>query len=71
MKVFVWDNLSRVSDNYHSDGGLVVFAETLERARELATERGVTFKEGEEVDDVRVVDGGSEVVYVMPNSGCC
>lgn len=71
MKVFVWQSLSCVSDNYHSDGGLVVFAETEDRAYQLATEQGVRFYENESPDDVRVVEGGIEAVYVMPNAGCC
>jgi len=72
MKVFVWNRLSNVSDNYHSGGGLVVFADNEERACQLATEHGVVFSEGETVaDDVRVVDGGFEAVYIMPDAGCC
>ena len=36
MKVFVWERADHVTDNWHTEGGLVVFAETEERARELA-----------------------------------
>ncbi len=34
MKVFVWADVSRCSYSYHSGGGVVVFAETEQRARE-------------------------------------
>lgn len=70
MKVFVWSNVSQLTNNYHSGGGLVVFAENLDRAMKLAVEQGVTF-DGETLDDVRDVDGGVEAVYVMPDAGCC
>jgi hypothetical protein len=72
MKVFVWEDISNLTDNYHSDGGLIVFAETAERAIELAIEHGVSFHESElTANDVRIVEGGEEKVYIMPNAGCC
>lgn len=71
MKVFVWNSVSNLTDNYHSGGGLIVFADTEERARELAVAEGVTFSDDELPDDVRIVDGGLEKVYVMPDAGCC
>lgn len=72
MKVFVWENISELTDSYHSGGGLIVFAETLERAIELAIADGVTFDESElTADDVRIVEGGEEKVYIMADAGCC
>lgn len=35
MKLFIWEDLKKMSDSYHSDGGVVVIAESLERAHEL------------------------------------
>lgn len=71
MKVFVWNYISELTQNYHSGGGLIVFAENEERAKELAVAEGVTFNQEDKPDDVRIVDGGSEKVYVMPDAGCC
>lgn len=71
MKVFVWNYISNLTDNYHSGGGLIVFAEDEERARELAIAEGVKFTDTDVPDDVRIVDGGEEKVYVMPDAGCC
>ena len=72
MKVFVWEYVETCSHSYHSDGGVVVFAETEERARELANQQdGCAIKENEMPNDVRDVDGGIEAVYIMPNAGCC
>jgi len=36
MKLFVWLRIHHASDNYHPEGGLVVCAESLARAHEIA-----------------------------------
>lgn len=72
MKVFVWERISTATDRYHSEGGLVVFAETEGRARELANARIGCYLQPEEApDDVRDVTGGEESVYIMQDAGCC
>lgn len=71
MNVFVWKRIKNCSDNYHSEGGVVVFAETLNRAKALAAAEGCTFADGEEPDEVRAVAGGEEKVFIMPDAGCC
>ena len=72
MKVFVWECVDQCSGSYHSDGGVVVFAESEQRARELANAKeGCAIKPEEAPDDVRDVADGGERVYIMPNAGCC
>ena len=73
MKVFVWERIKRASSNYHSEGGVVVFAETEERARELANESGweCTIAADELPDEVREVVGGEEKMFIMIDAGCC
>ncbi len=74
MKVFVWERVQHASGNYHSEGGVVVFAETEERARELANtqvEWSTKIAANEPPDEVREVVGGEEKVFVMPDAGCC
>ena len=72
MKVFVWERIKQVSDNYHAAGGLVVFAETEARARELANStEGCNLMPDELPDDIRDVTGGDERVFIMPDAGCC
>ena len=54
VKIFVWKSINKVSDNYHEDGGLVVFAKDEARAREIANATdGVALKPTEAPDDVR------------------
>lgn len=70
MKVFIWSDVDNFSDNYHSEGSVVVFAETEERARDLANSiPGCNIKANELPDDVRETEG-SEAVHIMPNAGC-
>lgn len=38
MNLYLWYSVSDLTDSYHSSGGLVVVAPTLERARELIAE---------------------------------
>lgn len=71
MKVFVWERVEHCTDNYHSEGGVVVFAETESRARELTYLKGCKIESNELPDDIREVQGGSEAVYIMPDAGCC
>ena len=71
MKVFVWSYIAELTSNYHSGGGLIVFAEDEARARQLAEAEGVTFGKSDTPDEVRQVDGGEEKVYVMQDAGCC
>jgi 3-hydroxyisobutyrate dehydrogenase-like beta-hydroxyacid dehydrogenase len=72
MKVFVWSYVHELTNSYHSGGGLVVFAKDLERAQELAKAEGVKFTVGDSVPDhVREVKGKEEMVFLMPDAGCC
>ena len=70
MKVFVWERIDHASDSYHEEGGVVVFAETLERAVELAATKGSEIQETEAPDTIRESEG-EEAVYIMPDAGCC
>ena len=72
MKVFVWADVGQCSYRYHSGGGVVVFAETEQRAREIANATpGCAIQESETPEEVRDVAGGGERVFIMPDAGCC
>ena len=74
MNMYVWEDIQELTDNYHSDGGLVVLASSEARARELAIERGVKFGQND-VPDVYPLCACSateeERVYLFPDAGCC
>lgn len=72
MKLFVWTDVVWVSNNYHNDGGIIVIAETLDRAREMLPtfEDGVCEAKTKEPDLIRECEG-PEYIEVHPNAGCC
>ena len=37
MKVFIWERLEQATGNYHSEGGVMVVAESVERAKEMVS----------------------------------
>lgn len=72
MKVFVWHAIEKCSDRYHTQGGVVVFAESEARAREIANAvSGCAIEEREAPDEVRDCADGDERVFIMPDAGCC
>lgn len=77
MKIFIWERVYKLTDNYHPEGGLVVIAETLEQARVLAQSKGVTFTDvGDDWDrDSNVIKfeivANESQVFIFPDAGCC
>lgn len=72
MKVFVWKRIKKATYHHHPEGGVVVFADSLARAIELAEIAGAFFEVSEQQpDEVRECDGYKESVYIMPDAGCC
>lgn len=72
MNVYVWEEIQEATDNYHSEGGVVVFADTLVEARSLAEAMGVRFHPDEfQPDEVRSCGGEEKKVFLFPNAGCC
>ena len=71
VKVFVWAKIEECTSNYHSEGGVVVFAKDEARARKLAKKHGCQIKDTEKPNAIRKVVGDKEDIYIMPNAGCC
>jgi hypothetical protein len=73
MRVYIWERIQELTDNYHSDGGLVVVAANLQRAIELAEAEGVTFSDKETIPTINysVVADVEEKVFIFPDAGCC
>lgn len=86
MKLFRWQRVDEATDNYHTNGGVVVIAENEERAREMAaahsahlrirsgpTSVGWSNKPLDREDPEEVVEIGDapERVWVFPDAGCC
>lgn len=74
MKVFVWEYVDSVSNNYHSEGGLLVVAKDEDRARELIENHPhacVTDDEWRDVIIINAEEGEQERIIAFPDAGCC
>lgn len=79
MKAFLWCEVDRVSTSYHENGSVLIEAETIERAREIAFMQNYSGDILEEKispidrDPDAVFESRStkEKVWVFPDAGCC
>lgn len=74
MKVFVFEYIDKVSEEYHEGGGLLIVAKTEERAKELINAEeyvNVTAKEWTEVVVIDAMPDAEERLIVFPDAGCC
>lgn len=87
MFVFIWKKIEECSNSYHKDGGVVIIAPTIERARELAfyEDSEYDFEKKESIRfvkpmrgidkepdfTIKVSDDIKEQIIVFPDSGCC
>ena len=69
MLIHIWKRLDKVSDNYHEGGGLVIFADSFERAKELALTREIDIKDYPDL--CYEVKKEQEEIIVFPDAGCC
>lgn len=74
MKIFVWEWVGQVSDNYHCDGGLLVVAKDEGRAKELIEQEPHVVVTDAEWRGVRIFETSAdeqERVITFPDAGCC
>lgn len=74
MKIFVFEYLGQVSDNYHCGGGLVIIARDIEHAKEIiSSDESISIKEEdwEKVESFNLADDVEPKFWVMPDAGCC
>lgn len=70
MRLYIWERIIKATENYHSEGALVVIAADESRARALARDKVEALRDDERPDHVREADG-PEQVWVFPDAGCC
>ncbi len=72
-KIFIWENVDEVSEQWHCDGGVVVVAESEDRARKIANEKdGCNIRPDEKFTAVYQLSADvEEAVYIFPDAGCC
>lgn len=73
MNIYIFEGIQNLTNNYHSGGGLVVIADSIESALGLAQSEDVQFT-GEEIESVQIysLKGKAEPkVFIFPDAGCC
>lgn len=45
MKIFIWERVGNMSDNWHSEGGVVIVAKNLQEARRIYSSEEYTEEE--------------------------
>jgi hypothetical protein len=74
MKMFVFEDLDKVSGNYHENGGLMVIARNREHVENLIEGDECIEITEEEWGKVRVFELSGEAnpeIFVFPDAGCC
>lgn len=75
MYIFIWEDVKNLTGRYHDGGGLVIVAESLDKARAAyLRDEGKTDCSALTVPPNRVItcaDHESPSVFVFPDAGCC
>jgi predicted RNase H-like HicB family nuclease len=75
MKVFVWERVDWATTHFHDEGGVIVFAESLEDARALVrADASIPSKCGVHTVAPTLTVACEETtprVIVFPDAGCC
>lgn len=74
MTLFIWKRVDNVTKNWHTEAGIVVIAENLEKAREALSSRVEQGCEALKKDpDVAVTLNlmPKAEVFIFPDAGCC
>lgn len=69
MKIFIWENVNALTDNWHDSGGAAIIAENLEEARKMLPEKceAQTYRPDYESD----ISSEEPKSFIFPDSGCC
>lgn len=74
MNIFIFENVSQLTNNYHSEGGLVIVAENIEQAVKMVFEDKYIELTKEELENVKVFKlayNHEPQMFVFPDAGCC
>lgn len=74
MQLFIWNRVDHATDNYHNEGGVVVIADTLERARAMLDghgDRSAPCGAMTADPDVTRECAGPEYIAIHADAGCC
>lgn len=84
MRIFIFEKVDKLTENYHENGALVIVANNLESALKMAKEHSSEFHwrenkcpiqlTGKEIANVITYELAEKVepkVFIFPDAGCC
>lgn len=74
MKIFIFEDINKVSNRYHEEGGLVIVANNKSHAKEMIEKEKyveVTEKEWEDVIEYDIIGNHEPKLITFPDAGCC
>lgn len=74
MKIIIFEYVEQLTGRYHCDGGLVIIARDVERAKELISKDkyiNPTQEEWEKAFIYELKEKQEERYFVFPDAGCC
>lgn len=72
MKLFIWEYVYDLTDNWHKEGGLAVIAKDLDSARKIIEGKAPNCSAlNEQADFTTSVEEGEEKIFIFPDAGCC
>lgn len=74
MKIFIFEDIDKVSNRYHEEGGLVIVANNKSHAKEMIVKEKYVCVNEDEWDKVREYElkGTYEPELItFPDAGCC
>jgi len=74
MKVFIFERIDKLTDNWHPEGGLVIIANDIEHAKEVISANSqiaVTEEEWAKVESFELANEAELKFWTMPDAGCC
>jgi hypothetical protein len=83
MQIFILPHVENLTGSYHSDGGAVIIARDLQRAKEIMAEHAKEYDAYDPKEPIQVTEEewakaesfyiGSETEkhWIFPDAGCC
>ncbi len=74
MNAYIFENVEQLTSNYHSGGGLIIFARDIDHATELTrsdSSISISDVEWSEAKVFKMADDVQPQIFKFPDAGCC
>jgi len=71
MNIYIWKEIEHLTLRWHSRGGLVITANSLDEAKAIASAKDVMISDKDALPLVLPVVCEKNYVFIFPDAGCC